>query len=146
MSNEKKDINSYEFYSCSECVAPLSTTSIEEAVEEWFQDNSDIKQPPDLIDIYCWEPVTVLYDSLAEKAVESLCDNLYENLDEGYTYEEHAGKFQLSEKVLDEVKSIIIDALKSEFKTSLYEATKTIQVNPSDYIPSHLLEGDINEP
>lgn len=145
MSSEEKDISSYEFYSCSECVEQLTSTTIEDAVEKWFQDNSDIKQLPDLIEVYCWEPVTVFYGSLADRAINYLTVRLYEDLDEEYTYEEFTGKFQLSEKALEEVKSKIIDALRSEFKTSLYEVAVTIQVNPSDYISSHLLEGDIND-
>lgn len=114
----------------------ITTTSVDEAVIEWYDNGADdLLELPEFVEVQAWSKKTACKDS---KLPQWWLDHIIENMDENYGCEETWGDYDLSEEAKEHW-SKFVDCIFREYPVSqLYESSKPFLVNVKE-----ILGGDV---
>jgi undecaprenyl pyrophosphate synthase len=124
-----------EFYTVNDSDEFITATSIEEAIQDWYDDLTSVDDFTEEVTVYKYET-----DKISNKILEWALEALIENLDENYGCEETWGDYELS----DEAKTLweaFTDKVREEYKVSTLRQVNKITVRVRDYVEVDL-EGD----
>lgn len=119
-------------YYCVNDLEIVTTTTVEEAVQQWYEDYGYDENPvPEQVEVRGYKTKTFHPNG---KIFEWVLENLYENLDENYGCEETFGDYKLSPEA-QELFDKFIEQVKKEYPISQLEPVgKPFMVNLRDYV------------